>query len=248
MNNSNIIDYIFQNDIISIILQKKLKIYFPEQKNINRFIAQVISSITSPLRYEENCSMLQYFNWLTPNPKLHFLLSSYSPICHHSVVRYENFNVQSITDGTFHSNSMTANCPANYHKLISSLLIYRGGILYSDEVKEAINYVGNKYNIIFNNDKSFGFHSRIIPEQPMFLQDFPKLNNSVCRITNSPCIKKIFLGIKNKIDKENIDNKYFEEGMEKEEVDEAIEDLDNLINNYKDIKFGNLNDSSSEEN
>ena len=248
LNNSNIIDYIFQNDIISIILQKKLKIYFPEQKNINRFIAQVISSITSPLRYEENCSMLQYFNWLTPNPKLHFLLSSYSPICHHSVVRYENFNVQSITDGTFHSNSMTANCPANYHKLISSLLIYRGSILYSDEVQEAINYVGNKYNIIFNNDKSFGFHSCIIPEQPMFLQDFPKLNNSVCRITNSPCIKKIFLGIKNKIDKENIDNKYFEEGMEKEEVNEAREDLDNLINNYKAIKFGNLDDSSSEEN
>ena len=36
--------------------------------------------------------------------------------------------------------------------------------------------------------------------------------------------------------------------MEKEEVNEAREDLDNLINNYKDIKFGNLNDSSSEEN
>ena len=36
--------------------------------------------------------------------------------------------------------------------------------------------------------------------------------------------------------------------MEKEEVNEAREDLDNLINNYKDIKFGNLDDSSSEEN
>jgi tubulin alpha len=248
LNNSNITDYLFQNDIITDILQKKLKINFPKQKNINRFIAQVISSITSPIRYEDNCPMLQYFNWLTPFPKLHFLLSSYSPICHPELVQYENFSVRSITDGTFHSNSMTANCPSNYNKLISSLLIYRGGRLFSDEVQEALNYVGNKYNIIFNDCKNFGFYSYIVPEPPIFIQDFPKLENSVCRITNSPCIKKIFLGIKNKIDKENIVNKYFEEGLEKEEVNEAREDLDNLINNYKDIKFWDLNDSSSEEN
>ena len=241
LNNSNIIDYIFQNDIITDISEKKLKINLPKQKNINRFIAQVISSITSPLRFKDNYPMLQYFNWLIPNPKLHFLLSSYSPIYHPDSDNYENFTVTSITDGTFDPNSMMANCPPNYSELISSLLIYRG-LASSEEVEKAINYVTDKYKIIFNSNRNFDF--RIIEKPPTYIEggDFPNLKNSVCRITNSPCIKEIFLGIKKKIEKENnIDKKYFEEGMEEEEVNKAREDLDNLINNYKDIKFCNFN-------
>ena len=182
-------EYIFQNDIVTDICQKKLKIDFPKQKNINRFIAQVISSITSPLRFEENCPMLQYFNWLIPNPKLHFLLSSYSPIYHPDIITFESITVRSITNETFYPNSMLANCPPNYSELISSLLIYRG-LVSPVEVEKAINYVSDKYKIIFNSDKKFGF--RIIGKKPEWIMggDFPLLQISVSRITNSSLLKK----------------------------------------------------------
>ena len=141
-------DFIFQCDAIKEILTKKYhlkKVYYID---INQLIAQVISSITCPLRYNENINMSNYIDWLIPFPKLHFLLSSYAPNIRPEILSFETINADRITRDTFYKNSMLANCVEDYNIFISSFLIYKG-VFNENEISYSINRIIEQKNLKF---------------------------------------------------------------------------------------------------
>ena len=236
-------DFIFQNGAINTICQKKLDILHPKKTNRNRLIAQIISSITCPLRYNEkelqDGNMFQYISWLIPFPQLHFLLSSYAPICSYRVLSFENLSIKNITRLTFDKYSMMAECDEKYNKFISSGLIYRGNNIYSEEVKEICEFIKSKYDVRFGDWNQTEFKTIFNEQLPAFVPegDLPKFKTTVCRISNSPCVQSIFEIFKQKINKvENIQS-YILEGTEKQEIEEAQESLNLLENEFKNLKF-----------
>ena len=54
----------------------------PTYTNLNRLIAQIISSLTASLRFDGalNVDMTEFQTNLVPYPRIHFMLSSYAPI------------------------------------------------------------------------------------------------------------------------------------------------------------------------
>ena len=66
----------------TIILFNVSDIDRPTYTNLNRLIAQIISSITASLRFEGalNVDLNEFQTNLVPYPRIHFPLATYSPV------------------------------------------------------------------------------------------------------------------------------------------------------------------------
>lgn len=75
------VGFLVDNEAIFELCQKNLKIARPTYTNLNRLIAQVISSITASLRFDGalNVDLTEFQTNLVPYPRIHFPLACYAP-------------------------------------------------------------------------------------------------------------------------------------------------------------------------
>jgi len=64
------------------VCRRNLDIERPTYTNLNRLIAQVISSLTASLRFDGalNVDVTEFQTNLVPYPRIHFMLTSYAPV------------------------------------------------------------------------------------------------------------------------------------------------------------------------
>ena len=74
--------FIVDNEAIYDICQKSLEVQRPTYTNLNRMIAQIISSITASLRFDGalNVDLQEFQTNLVPYPRIHYPLATYQPI------------------------------------------------------------------------------------------------------------------------------------------------------------------------
>ena len=75
-------------------------------------ISQVISSLTASLRFDGalNVDVTEFQTNLVPYPRIHFMLSSYSPVISAEKAYHEQLSVAEITNSAFEPASMMAKC------------------------------------------------------------------------------------------------------------------------------------------
>ena len=76
------VGFLVDNEAIYQICQEKLEVTRPTYTNLNRLIAQVISSITASLRFDGalNVDLTEFQTNLVPYPRIHFPLACYGPV------------------------------------------------------------------------------------------------------------------------------------------------------------------------
>ncbi|ORM39828.1 Tubulin alpha chain [Babesia sp. Xinjiang] len=231
---------VLDNEAIYSICKKNLDIGRPIYKNLNRIIAQVISSLTTSLRFDGalNVDMNEFQTNLVPYPRIHFMLSSYAPIISARKAKHEFMSVGEITNSAFDPSSMMAECDPRLGHYMACCLMYRGDVVPKD-VNSAIAHVKSKKSVRFVDWSPTGFKFGINYQPPCVVpgDDLAKIARAVCMISNSTSISDVFSRMDAKFDvmyaKKAFVHWYMGEGMEESEFEEAREDVAALEKDYE---------------
>lgn len=141
---------LLDNEAIYNICQKSLDVERPTYTNLNRLISQVISSLTTSLRFDGalNVDITEFQTNLVPYPRIHFMLSSYAPVVSLEKAFHENSLVSEITNVVFEPTSMMVNCDSRCGKYMACCLMYRGDVSPKD-VNAALQTIKTKRTVEF---------------------------------------------------------------------------------------------------
>jgi len=233
---------ILDNEAVYDICKRQLDIERPTYTNLNRLIAQVISSLTASLRFDGalNVDINEFQTNLVPYPRIHFMLSSYAPVISAEKASHEALTVSEITSSAFEPNSMMCKCDPRHGKYMAACLMYRGDVVPKD-VNAAVANIKTKRTIQFVDWCPTGFKVGINYQPPTVVPggDLAAVRRAVCMISNSTAIAEVFSRIDHKFDimyaKRAFVHWYVGEGMEEGEFSEAREDLAALEKDYEEV-------------
>ncbi|KAF1322896.1 Tubulin alpha chain, partial [Globisporangium splendens] len=230
------------NEAIYDICRRSLDIERPSYTNLNRLIAQVISSLTTSLRFDGslNVDITEFQTNLVPYPRIHFMLSSYAPVISAEKAYHEQLSVAEITNSVFEPASMMAKCDPRHGKYMATCLMYRGDVVPKD-VNASVATIKTKRTIQFVDWCPTGFKCGINYQPPAVVPggDLARVKRAVCMISNTSAIAEVFSRIDHKFDlmyaKRAFVHWYVGEGMEEGEFSEAREDLAALEKDYEEV-------------
>jgi tubulin alpha len=236
------VDVVLDNEAVYRICQKSLDIERPTYHNLNRLVAQVISSLTASLRFSGalNMDISEFQTNLVPFPRIHFMLSSYAPVISKEKSVHEAMSVAEITQSAFEKDSMMAECDPRHGKYMACCLMYRGDVV-PKSVTQAVSTMKTKSTVQFVDWSPCGFKCGINAQPPTAVPDsiMAAVQRAVCMISNSTAIADVFSRINQKFDlmyaKRAFVHWYVGEGMEEGEFSEAREDLAALEKDYEEV-------------
>lgn len=221
---------------------KNLGIARPGYVDINRIIAQVVSSITASLRFQGqlNVDLTEFQTNLVPYPRIHFPLVAYSPMLSTQRATHEGMSVMEITNNCFEPTNQMVKCNIKSGKFMACCLLFRGEV-QTKEANHAVAMLKAKKAAQFVEWCPTGFKIGINEKKPTVLPGsaMAEVKRAVCALTNTTSIVEAWSRLNKKFDlmfaKRAFVHWYVGEGMEEGEFSEAREDLAALEDNYNEI-------------
>merc|ERR1719243_93098 len=234
--------FMVDNEALYDICRRNLDIERPTYTNLNRLIAQIISSLTASLRFDGalNVDLTEFQTNLVPYPRIHFCLSSYAPVISAEKAYHEQLSVAEITMSVFEPASMYVKCDPRHGKYMACCLMYRGDVVPKD-VNAAVATIKTKRTIQFVDWCPTGFKCGINYQPPTAVPggDLAKVQRAVCMLSNTTAIAEAWSRLDHKFDlmfqKRAFVHWYVGEGMEEGEFSEAREDMAALEKDYEEV-------------
>eukprot|EP00533_Pseudo-nitzschia_delicatissima_P003997 CAMPEP_0116105316 /NCGR_PEP_ID=MMETSP0327-20121206/14963_1 /TAXON_ID=44447 /ORGANISM="Pseudo-nitzschia delicatissima, Strain B596" /LENGTH=451 /DNA_ID=CAMNT_0003597705 /DNA_START=36 /DNA_END=1391 /DNA_ORIENTATION=- len=246
--------FMLDNEALYEVCGGQLDIAKPTYANLNRLIAQVISSLTASLRFAGslNVDINEFQTNLVPYPRIHFMLTSYAPVISTTKCFHETLTVSEITNSVFEPSNFMTKCNPHHGKYMACCLMYRGDVVPKD-VNAAIATIKTKRTIQFVDWCPTGFKCGINHQPPMTAPggDLATVNRAVCMVANTTAIVEALSRVNHKFDlmyaKRAFVHWYVGEGMEESEFSEARDDLACLEKDYKDVAEESATGADAEE-
>jgi len=241
--------FLVDNQAIYDLCQNNLEITRPTYTNLNRLIAQIISSITASLRFDGalNVDLNEFQTNLVPYPRIHYPLATYAPLVSAEKAYHETLAVDTITRACFEAENQMVKCDPKKGKYMSVCLLYRGDVVPKD-VNASIAGIKVQKNIQFVDWCPTGFKVGINYQPPTVVPggDLAKVQRAVCCLSNTTAIMEAWARLDHKFDlmyaKRAFVHWFVGEGMEEGEFSEAREDLAALELDYQEVGTDNYDD------
>lgn len=245
--------FMVDNEAIYDICKRNLGIARPTYTNLNRIIAQVVSSITASLRFDGslNVDLTEFQTNLVPYPRIHFPLVTYAPIISAAKASHEQMAVSEITNACFEANNQMVKCDPRRGKYMACCLLYRGEVAPND-VTTAIAAIKTKRTIQFVDWCPTGFKVGINHQAPTAVvgSEMAPVKRAVCMLSNTTAIAEAWSRLDHKFDlmyaKRAFVHWYVGEGMEEGEFSEAREDLAALERDYQEVASESISADADE--
>ena len=246
--------FMVDNEAIYDICRKNMDIERPSYINLNRLVAQVVSSITTSLRFPGslNIDLIEFQTNLVPYPRIHFPLVAYAPIISAEKAYHETLTANEITAACFEPHNQMVKCDPRHGKYMACCLLYRGDVTPSDATK-SIAVMKSKRSIQFVDWSPTGFKVGITDKATAVVPggDLAKVQRSVCMLSNTTAIAEAWARIDHKFDlmyaKRAFVHWYVGEGMEEGEFSEAREDLAALEKDYEEVGADSVEEEEEED-
>ncbi|KAI2621511.1 tubulin/FtsZ family protein [Hypomontagnella submonticulosa] len=239
--------FLVDNEAVYDICRRNLDIPRPDYEHLNRLIAQVVSSITSSLRFDGalNVDLNEFQTNLVPYPRIHYPLISYAPVISASKSAHESFKVHDLTFQCFEPNNQMVVCDPRNGKYMAVALLYRGDVVPRD-CNAAIAALKAKASFNLVEWCPTGFKLGINYQKPMAVPTaspsdggLASVDRSVSMLSNTTAIAEAWSRLDYKFDlmysKRAFVHWYVGEGMEEGEFSEAREDLAALEKDYEEV-------------
>lgn len=234
--------FMVDNEALYDICRRNLGIERPTYTNLNRLLAQCISSVTASLRFDGalNVDLTEFQTNLVPYPRIHFPLCSFAPVISAEIAYHELLSVAEITNSVFEPANQMVKCDPRHGKYMACCMMYRGDVVPKD-VNAAIGTVKTKRTIRFVDWCPTGFKVGINYQPPTVVPggDLAKVQRSVLMISNTTAIAEVMGRMDHKFDlmyaKRAFVHWYVGEGMEEGEFGEAREDLAAMEKDYEEV-------------
>lgn len=242
--------FMVDNEAIYDICKRSLDIERPTYTNLNRLVSQVVSSITTSLRFDGalNVDLNEFQTNLVPYPRIHFPLVSYSPLMSKEKAYHENLNVNEITNRCFEPINQMVKCNTREGKYMACCLLYRGDVVPKD-VNSAILNIKSQRSIEFVEWCPTGFKVGINCQRPAIIpgDDVAQAQRALCMLSNTTAIAEAWSRLNKKFDlmysKRAFVHWFVGEGMEEGEFTEAREDLAALEKDYEEVGADSAEDN-----
>lgn len=256
--------FLVDNEAVYDICRRNLDIPRPSFEHLNRLIAQVVSSITSSLRFDGalNVDLNEFQTNLVPYPRIHYPLISYAPVISASKSSHESFKTHDLTlqsvpacfyleviilmlSRCFEPNNQMVVCDPRNGKYMAVALLYRGDVVPRD-CNAAVASLKAKTSFNLVEWCPTGFKLGINYQKPMSVPSsspndgaLASVDRSVSMLSNTTAIAEAWSRLDHKFDlmysKRAFVHWYVGEGMEEGEFSEAREDLAALEKDYEEV-------------
>ncbi|XP_025155154.1 tubulin alpha chain [Harpegnathos saltator] len=215
----------------------------PTYTNLNRLQAQVVSNITTSMRFrgDVNTSLEELQTNLVPYPRIHFLLMAYAPMITHRKAMHTNMSVQQITFECFEPANQMVKCDPRIGAYMSCCLLYRGDVNPND-VSNAIRSLKGMRSIRFVDwsPTSFKVGINFQPAVTVPGGDLAKSKRTVTALSNNTAIQHIWSRLVRKYNsmckRRAFFHHYLAEGMEESVFEDARDDISTLVQDYVEVE------------
>eukprot|EP00118_Oscarella_pearsei_P027686 m.311285 g.311285 ORF g.311285 m.311285 type:complete len:480 (+) comp64270_c0_seq1:356-1795(+) len=235
--------FLFDNEALYDLCHDRCDVQLPRYIDMNRIVAQVISSVTASIRFpgQLNVDLCEFQTNLVPYPRIHFPLMSYAPLLSPEKAYHERLDVGEMTRQCFRlGGGQMVKCDPRRGKYMACCALYRGDVTPKD-VHSAFAAARSDRNVQLVDWSPTAFKAGINGSRPCVVPDSPmaKMPRSVCMLSNTTAIVDAWSNLNHKFDllfgKRAFVHWYVGQGMEEGEFSDARDDMAALEKDYEEI-------------
>jgi tubulin alpha len=195
--------FLVDNTAVYDICRKSLDIPRPDFEHLNRLVAQVVSSITSSLRFDGslNVDLAEFQTNLVPYPRIHYPLISYAPVISNKRAGHESFKTADLTLQCFEPSNQMVVCDTRQGKYMAVALLYRGDVVPRDASAAAASLKAKQsFNLVEWCPTGFKIGINYQPPMTVPGSELAKVDRSVSMLSNTTAIAEAWGRLDHKFD------------------------------------------------
>ncbi|KAJ2722226.1 Tubulin beta-3 chain [Coemansia sp. Benny D115] len=223
--------FCLDNQALSNICIDVLKIKSPTHSDLNGLVANVMSGVTTSLRFpgQLNADLRKLAVNMVPFPRLHFLMSGIAPLTASKMKDYRQVTVPDLCQQMYQTQNMMVDCNPHHGRYLTCATMFRGKV----SVKECEDCV------LSYTDKHASEFIQWIPNSTQIVVcDVPAVGTEISStfLGNNTAIREAFVRVSSQFSKlfrrKAFIHWYTDEGMDEMEFTEAESNINDLVNEY----------------